>query len=73
MFIAMLVGQHISIEIVVFSGTVIGVIDSAQLQGKSSTIARKEGEDAVAVHCLVGFGLLLNGFVWFLGGSGSFS
>ena len=34
MFIAMPVGQNISLEIVVFSGTVIGVIDSSQLQGK---------------------------------------
>ena len=34
MFIAMPVGQNISLEIVVFSGTVIGFIDSSQLQGK---------------------------------------
>ena len=45
----------------------------AQMQGKSSTIARKEGEDAVAVHCLVGFGLILSDFVWLLCGSGSVS
>ena len=45
----------------------------AQMQGKSSTIARKEGEDAIAVHYLVGFVLLLNRLVWFSVVSGSFS